>query len=295
MYAVRDRDRIVFSAQYGFTNYGDLEYRVISVKEAERDFAQVEEVLAGRVGKNGPENYAADGYAAWVAAGGESQEANGVGVMGLVDHVDDMLAGSGAWPHYGMGYVREFRLGLERVAHAARWYWATVVFEMVYFAGVVWWCVWPWVRGWGFWRKVVQVGAVPLVLALPLWLGYCNLASPSAPRGGVLYVRVIYPWVAVGSGVVGNYEWEVDGLSRMPPVLEPLTQGRAVGFADYYTMRTSAPVFPGPVGVAVEGAVLAGVYAGFHGVRVLVRKWRRRVRERPGFPVEVGSGGEAVQ
>lgn len=141
-----------------------------------------------------------------------------------------------------------------RWAHVQR-YWMNMAFEIVFFGALTIFALWPWLR-----RKPVSIwclhmGALPVLLFLPSFLGYCSFSFTSAgPSGGVLY-----PWVIV---------WFRSTPLWLPPdeyilrvlsgLLTPLSQPLG-------PMLSLSGGFPfGPLTTLLAGAVVAaGTWAVF--------------------------------
>ncbi len=109
----------------------------------------------------------------------------------------------------------------ERWARAGR-FWLNIVCESAYFAGLILFVLWPWMRGERrAWLWSLHLGLLPLLLMLPYYSGYASWTFTSAgPGGGVLYPWVI-SWFRRFPVFTGADQWV---LARIPKVLEPLSQ-----------------------------------------------------------------------
>jgi hypothetical protein len=183
-------------------------------------------------------------------------------------------------PHLPSTYIADFEEGLQHVSGAARLYWATFLFELIYLAGVVWFCFRPFIRRAGMGRQFIHVAIFPFLLYLPLWFGYCNPASRSFPIGGILYPYLNAPAACFPN----NFDWEFRFLAILPPCLTAITQGRAVTFADCFTLKYGSPVIFGPVNVALLSLLLTAILAAVYGAKRAFQKFRGR-HQRRGFPV----------
>jgi hypothetical protein len=161
------------------------------------------------------------------------------------------------------------QLRLLHVAGVARWYWAAVVFEVLFFAGLIAFAFWPWIQRRGFRRKLLHVALLPLLLYLPGWLGYGYPAQTWFHGGGILYSFLNQ----LPLPLLGHYGWEKSFLDHLPPLFSSLSAVDRRMFADQRFWRGT---LVGPVNVAVT--------LGFRWLSGLARRGR-------GFPVEVVKPG----
>ena len=125
----------------------------------------------------------------------------------------------------------------ERWARAGR-YWVNVLFEFVFLGAVLIFLLWPWLRRKGAIRWILHVGFTPLLLFLPMYLGYAEWSGTCVgPSGGVLY-----PWVTT---LLPDCPWtmsEAEVVAAIPKVLEPISQlpGPMISFTG--GTRTPSPL-----------------------------------------------------
>jgi len=197
--------------------HGERLFR-ISESEAMKDFPKVIKQLDVECDNADPNNCFLAGYMEWKAL----EETDRNGVEGLIEKIEkarlDLLRSRSFEPD---SYTHFQRYILEKRIQQAKWYWANIVFEFVFLSGLVWFAVWPIIKGRGPFRWALHLGLVPLVFILPLYLGYATYARTSAgPSGGVLY-----PWIiaVLPGGSLNKVEQVI--LERLPQILEPLSQG----------------------------------------------------------------------
>jgi len=107
-------------------------------------------------------------------------------------------------------------------------YWVNVIFEFGFFVGLIVFTVWPWLRWTGRAWWSARVGAFPLLLFLPYFLGYGSYTFTSAgPSGGILYPWVIWWCYRPVPSFLEEDLWTCADpwiLEHLPKVLEPLSQ-----------------------------------------------------------------------
>jgi hypothetical protein len=102
-----------------------------------------------------------------------------------------------------------------------RRFWINVLFEVVFFTGLILFAIWPWLFERARWKWSFHLGFLPLLLFLPYYAGYAAWTFTSAgPSGGALY-----PWVIVWFRKISFWtpidQWM---LENFPKFLEPLSQ-----------------------------------------------------------------------
>jgi hypothetical protein len=268
-YCIFDEGRFIYGEQWRFFSYPDMDYESISESEAEVDFPRVQAELEKRAARNDPDDCVAAGYERWHGI----VSWNG-GIRGLMEAINTAYFEHAArqTPPFVPTLRVEFRQGLLHVARADRLYWVCFLFEMLYLSAVVWFSLWHFIRRAGAGRKILRVALLPLILIIPNWLGYCNTASPAFPRGGV-----IYPYICgLSPSWPENYEWEYRFLGALPPFFSVITQGQAVTFADYPTLRVMIPWQNGPVRIALYSALLTSLSGAVYLVGIMARTRHRR-------------------
>jgi hypothetical protein len=176
----------------------------------------------------------------------------------------DVEAGARAWLHADpdrtdtlllLGKLREAYLGrlrgvnqrayeyalaeeddfAERWERATRYHW-NVIIEGNFFAALILFAAWPWLRGAGYLRWAVHLGLVPTLFFLPFWLGYARLSFTSAgPTGGALYpvlvaqFRGLLPWTSLDTKIVKSLPQVLEPLSQTTGPMLSLSGGGAVG------------------------------------------------------------------
>ena len=101
------------------------------------------------------------------------------------------------------------------------------IFVILFGAGMVWFAVWPIIKGKSPFNWAWHFGLIPLIFVLPLYLGYAAYSRTSVgPSGGILY-----PWMIsyLPGGSVSNVEEAI--LERLPKILEPLSQDIGIPLA----------------------------------------------------------------
>ncbi|HVS73307.1 MAG TPA: hypothetical protein VHQ47_18775 [Phycisphaerae bacterium] len=286
---ILDRDRLIYGWQYEFAVYPDYPYETVSLDEAASDFPAIERELKRRAALNDPNDYVAIAYKRWIqyqafeaaTYSGVSPplpERNVQALLSFIDQARSEWTSPDAGARFPTSIYLNFQTGLLHVARAARLYWATITFEALLFPALILFAFWPFIHRQRFRRKLLHLTLLPLLLYLPAWLGYCNSGSPAVPLGGILYPYINNPLFAP----LDNFRWEFTFLSSLPPLFYPITQGRTLSYADYYTWRTMLPRQPGPISVALLCALAAAACL----VAKLCSHWyENRRRNRRGFPV----------
>lgn len=294
---ILDRDRVVYGFQFPFAPYVDRPYYTVSLDEIQRAFPAVERELQRRVALNNPKDWAARAYKRWKAHDeAESAKPNSyrpwfgvtlIEVLACMDYERSHSDPPDDEPRIPYALrPGDFQTGLLHVADAARLYWATIAFEVLFFPALILFTLWPWIHRQPFRRKLLHTALTPFLLFLPAWLGYCNSGSPAYPLGGVLYPYVNSPIAAP----IENASWEFGFLSHLPPLFYPITQGRTLTYAEYYRWRDSIPRQAGPINVAVLSSLAILLLLTAKGTTWLYQKLRPTPR---GFPVLLGSDGNA--
>jgi hypothetical protein len=129
-------------------------------------------------------------------------------------------------------------------------YWLTVLFEFLYFGGLIVFAFWPWLRSPGRWRWALHLGLLPVLLFLPYFMGYATMTFTSAgPSGGALY-----PWIIIWFGGL-NHSWtslDEPVLKHMPTLLAPIAQSSG----PWLSLSGGGP---GPVAIAIMGLIAAAL------------------------------------
>jgi hypothetical protein len=143
----------------------------------------------------------------------------------------------------------------EELLFEVRWkrfgrFWMNIVFEIAHLAGLTLCAAWPWLRSQGKWRWSIHLAAVPLLLFLPFYLGYCQWTFTSVgPSGGALY-----PWVIVWlRGLAPSTPLDHWIVERTPQILEPLSQQTG----PWISMSGREPF--GPVAATACGVLIFGM------------------------------------
>lgn len=130
---------------------------------------------------------------------------------------------------------REERFFRHRWARAQR-VWLTVAFEATWLTAWILFTAWPWIRRASPARCALHLGLSPVLLALPLYLGYAPYTFTFGPSGGFLYPVLAHgfllPLIFAPRTIVDQAV-----VASIPPLLEPLSQpvgpARAVTFFGY--------------------------------------------------------------
>jgi hypothetical protein len=140
-------------------------------------------------------------------------------------------------------------------------YWASIVFEWVFFTGLAVFCLWPAIQNSSPLRWAIHVALLPFLFLLPVYLGYATYSFTSAgPSGGILYPYLLM-FCRHGSSTMAD-RWV---LRRVPHLLEPLST--PIGSPTALTGMG----MPGPTYV-ILGGVLAG--AAVFAIMLGIRRWR---------------------
>ena len=131
--------------------------------------------------------------------------------LNQIKHSDEQLY------NYVLDEERSFIARWER----AQRYWLNILFETVFFAALILFVLWPWMRGSRTRRCYIHLALVPLLLILPYYFGYCGWTFTSVgPNGGILY-----PWIIVWFRGCCFWtpmdEWL---LNASPKILAPISQ-----------------------------------------------------------------------
>jgi hypothetical protein len=181
--------------------------------EAMRDFPRVLELLAVRAAQAPVDDPVRVGYLSWKGKDEEQRQAT----EGLLKEIRKAKASK--YPERA-GYDQFQRYLLARRVQQSKWYWANLLFEFLLLAGLAWLALWPAIRRCPPWRWALHLGLVPVLLMLPVYLGYATFSFTTAgPSGGVLYPWLVF-WLPGGSCNPLD-QWI---LERLPQVLEPMSQ-----------------------------------------------------------------------
>ena len=127
-------------------------------------------------------------------------------------------------------------------------YWLNIVFEIIFFIGLFFFIIWPWLRKKGLVHKLIHVGLTPLLLFTPYYLGYAGWTFTSAgPSGGVLY-----PWTIIwfyGFPLWTSIDYWV--LTHLPKILGGMSQP----LGPMLSISGGRPL--GPVAAIILGAVMS--------------------------------------
>lgn len=117
---------------------------------------------------------------------------------------------------------RKERFFRHRWARAQR-VWLTVAFEATWLTAWLLFTAWPWIRRASPVRCALHLGLSPVLLALPLYLGYAPYTFTFGPSGGFLYPNLargfLFPLIFAPRTAVDRAV-----LLSIPPLLEPLSQ-----------------------------------------------------------------------
>jgi hypothetical protein len=118
----------------------------------------------------------------------------------------------------------------KRWEDAKRWHW-NIIGESVFFTGLILLSMWPWLRKARPWRWAVHFALLPVLFALPYWLGYAWLTFTSAgPYGGVLYPSVLLelrglPRIGLDGWIIRNLPKFLADYSHSPGAMMSLSGG----------------------------------------------------------------------
>ena len=236
--------------------------------------AELEKVSAAN-----PESAVAIGYQRWKAASVRDRR----GVVGLnlaiSVAIDERVNRERPQTPLGGDSFMFERIAVESCAAKLNWYWATICFEFLFLGGLIWWLLWPVMRGSGLTRYLVHWGLAPTLFLLPNWLGYAVRVPNVYQSGGILYTLMM---MLGGSSL--NTTWDAMFLSHLPPIFEPLSQHAWVDPWDPQGMRW-IDTQPGPTSALIAGVFIMGiVFAGWFMIKFNIKPWLEKHRPR-GFDV----------
>jgi hypothetical protein len=134
----------------------------------------------------------------------------------------------------------------------AQRYWLNQILEILFFSGLSWFALWPWLRRSAPWRWAFHLGMLPLLLFLPYYCGYAAWTFTSVgPSGGALYPFVI-EWFR-GFPMWTSFDSEV--LKHIPKFLEPISQTPGIVPDDF------AGAGLGPFECILIGLLIGGIAA----------------------------------
>jgi hypothetical protein len=262
-------------------------------EEVVSDFPRVIKALADKSANAADHTDAVEGYRRWE---GYTPSEEG-GANGVVEAIEDArrvrLLNTVALDHPLGAYLDAGGAHEELRRVADKWdrYGATVLFEVLFFPALIWFFLWPGVRGRGVGRWLVHGAATPFLALAPLWLGYCVMTrAPIGPYGGVLYPWMV--WVLQPLRFEGNAGWEMAFFRALPKVCAPLSQGLWDDRVMYDSHQAA--------GFYTTGPLQAGIAAGGLCVIILAWAYARRAyrwwcvgRSARGFEVMAREGGSA--
>ena len=213
-YVVRLDDRFFYSH-----DFASATLRYVPVSEAMADFHRALDKLAEEARTFTEEYPTVAGYLRWM----NTPEDRRNGAEGLIWAIQAARyrKADADFSEYAGPQRRNQLIVQQRITKAKR-YWVNPLFEFVWLSGLVWLAMWPAIKGSRPWRWALHIGLLPLLLALPAYLGYFHSSWVSihvAPSGGVLY-----PWVIVffQIGQLGPLDEAI--VRHLPRMLEPLSQ-----------------------------------------------------------------------
>ncbi|HVX83639.1 MAG TPA: hypothetical protein VH253_02370 [Phycisphaerae bacterium] len=257
-------------------------------EEVLRDFPRVIKALADKSADAANHTDAVEGYRRWQGyVPGEEGGPNGL-VEGIEDARRERLLNTVGLDHplnayLGAGGAHE---ELGRVAEKWHRYWATVLFEVLFFPALIWFFLWPGVRGRGVGRWLVHGAVTPFLALAPLWLGYCVMTrEPIGPYGGVLYPWMV--WVLQPLRFDANAGWEMAFFRALPKVCEPLSQGLWDDRVMYEPSWAGMVYTTGPLQAVIAAGGLCAIILAWAYAPAVYRAYRqwRPARSRRGFEI----------
>ena len=173
---ILDFDRFIYSNQYPFAVYPDYPYQTITTEEAQTQLPAVAGELARRASANDPNDYVAKAYTQWIALDRYPPTAlpSMNNLLLCIDQArSEFVAHSPPTPGFSKwpppAHYANFQNGLLHVAAAARLFWATFTFELLFFSFLIWFTLWPYICRQSLRRKLTRVALFPAP-ALPAFL-----------------------------------------------------------------------------------------------------------------------------
>lgn len=214
---------------------------------------EVRKRLAGRSRRSARVDLAAEEYAKWKTEKGNDIDAFLDGLQDRRIKKRDSL----------MRYLAVEQYLFQRRVDKARRYAANLVFEFLWFSMLVWLIFRPLIRRTGRVRAFLHWQLAPLMLFLPVYLGYATWTFTSVgPSGGVLYPQLI-------SFLTGGHRNLLDQyiLESLPPVLVSISQDIGP------LMVVSGRGMIGPTSLLMFGVVPGLVCAA-------IAHWRRTIEQK---------------
>ena len=274
-----DGERILYASNSPLGDESDSPYRTISVSQVQAVYDDMPNFYFSARPKDyiDRDDFAHPAWEKWVATPG-----NHGGVCPLIAAIetrrDEWLRihdpGHAAYPC-------AFDAALNTSPRPCLYRWS-FLFESIWFAGLTWFGLWPWIRRSGRNRKLLHFSALPFLLYLPMWFGYCKFAVPAYPGGGIIYAYFCRPNVSL----LPNFEWEHRFLAALPSPLTAITQGREMLYSDYPAIGQAIPDQFGPISVMLISLLFFAALGAVYVAAWAVSTYRQSRLARPGFPVE---------
>jgi hypothetical protein len=230
--------------------HGQQMYRVAAA-EADADLAKVIKAIEAI---DDPDlQWVRAGFTVWRQRPVEEQTAAALQLAMRTARIDEIAAES---PKSGRS-LRSDDLEFPYLWRRFQRYWLTVAFEMAWLSALVIFTGYPWLRGSGTFRWATHLGLLPLLLYLPMYLGYAPLTFTSAyPIGGVVYpfalrlaawpVEEILPeWTEPEIALVSSPK-----LAILGPISQP--SGPMISLSGSGAVS--------PLGSLLYGLILAGIW-----------------------------------
>lgn len=218
--------------------------------DAADQFAAVVEQLAMDV-QQGEENVYTVGFAKWQALAKPSRDLKSL-VASMNQAKRERIAARDI--ELLASWVAQEQQFLQRW-NRARWYWANIAFEWLFFSGLALFAVCPLMRRRSSaYRWAFHEGLLPLLFMSPVYLGYATYSFTSAgPRGGIVYPFLL---MFAPRGYCNAADRWI--LAHLPQLLEPLST--PIGSWIALTGRG----MPGPTVVIITSVAVAAVTFSIH-------------------------------
>lgn len=153
------------------------------------------------------------GYKRWM----DEEEDSRYGLDGLLDKIKEAKAINVGPLH--AKYHGFYEYELEERVYEAKWYWAAIIFELLFLVVMVWFVFWPLIRKKPAWKLALRLGLAPFLFFLPVYFGYAAYTFTSAgPSGGILYPFIL-SFFRGGSMT----DWGERMMPHIPQILEPIS------------------------------------------------------------------------
>ncbi|MBE0537333.1 MAG: hypothetical protein IH624_16845 [Phycisphaerae bacterium] len=192
----------------------------VPTSEVRDTFDKARTALERRVAEGGSDWWPTLGYVLWLNDPNTDRTSLEALVTKMEEGFCEMRRQRGSSGSDGIALSQH---GLEWQMAQAKWDWASFVFESLYLGGLVWFALWPGIKGKGVRSWAWRLGLLPVLLMLPCWMGYGTLAVDMRhPMPGM---RILYPWLLISLPPGHMNAADILIVQHIPPILAPLSYG----------------------------------------------------------------------